>query len=68
MAVANFNGDDLTILRNAGGGNLLEPATSPEETGTSPRSIALGDFDGDGDIDLATANTNSGDVTVLKNR
>src|SRR5262249_38990687 len=34
-------------------------------TGAGPRSVAVGDLDGDGKPDLATANVNGGDVSVL---
>ena len=34
-------------------------------TGTSPRSVAVGDINGDGIVDLVTANSGSNDVSVL---
>lgn len=33
--------------------------------GVLPRSVAVGDFDGDTDLDLAVANSGSGDVSIL---
>ena len=36
-------------------------------TGPSPRSVALGDLDGDLDLDIATANFGSEDVSILLN-
>src|SRR5207253_1461263 len=38
--------------------------TAFDGTGTQPRAIAVGDFNGDGNEDLATAN-NSGTVSIL---
>ena len=38
------------------------------EVGLTPLGLAAGDFDGDGRVDLATANEQSGDVTVLLGR
>jgi hypothetical protein len=67
LATANSQSDDVTILKNAGGGHFFEPGSSPEAAGDSPRSVAAADFDGDGDRDLAVANDNSNDVTVLEN-
>ncbi len=36
-------------------------------SGTNPRNMTSGDYDGDGDIDLATANYNGTNFSVLKN-
>jgi hypothetical protein len=33
--------------------------------GVRPRSVAVGDFDGDGNLDLAVANADSTDVSIL---
>src|SRR5713101_2584118 len=34
-------------------------------TGSEPRSVAVGDFNGDGKLDLAVANLNSATVSIL---
>ena len=72
LIVSNQESDDLTILRNKGNGNFVEPATSPEPAGDVPVSVAPADLDGDGDIDLAIANAIKSnapdDVTILLNR
>ncbi len=65
LAVSNRDSGDVTILRNNGFGNFVEPASSPEAVGESPVDIVAADFDSDGDADLAVANTS--DVTILRN-
>jgi hypothetical protein len=67
-AVVNIGSNSVTILANKGMGNFTEPASSPVTVGSEPVSIAVGDLDGDGGIDLATANRDSNNVTILKNR
>jgi hypothetical protein len=69
LAVASGDPDNhVTILRNKGSGNFVEPATSPEPVGNGPFAIAVADLDGDGDRDLAVANQQSANVTILRNR
>jgi len=56
-------------------GGLLEPGAAAQTvsfgaktdfgTGDSPRSVAVGDFNGDGKLDLATANSNDNTVLIL---
>ena len=46
-------------------GDFSAAATSPEAAGSSPRSVAVGDFNRDGNADLALANFNSNDVSIL---
>ena len=61
----NPGGNQLSVLLGSGTGTLGS-ATS-FTVGLTPFSIATGDLDGDGDLDVATANWDSGDVTVLRN-
>jgi hypothetical protein len=67
LAVANQTEDSVTILRNDGGSDFIEPGSSPEATGDAPRFVGVCDQDGDGDQDLAIANDGSDDVTILRN-
>jgi uncharacterized protein (TIGR03437 family) len=68
VAVADFNGDgkpdlvtanyadrDLTILLGTGSGGFTVAPGSPLQAGSFPRSVAVGDFNGDGKPDLVTA-------------
>jgi chitodextrinase len=61
----NPGGDTISLLINAGSGAFAAAQTYP--AGTTPFSIATGDFDKDGDVDVATANWHSNDVTILRN-
>jgi CSLREA domain-containing protein len=68
LAVANSNaGSDgvgqVAILLGDGAGGFSAPAVF--NVGTTPLSVAVGDFNGDGNEDLAVANANSNNVSVL---
>lgn len=67
LAVVNTSGGNLTILRNNGSGNFIEPGSSPEDAGSFPDALAAADLDGDADRDLAVANQESDDLTILRN-
>ena len=68
LATGNQISDDVTILRNTGSGNFVEPASSPEDAVDGPISIAAADLDGDVDPDLAVVDVNTNNVTILRNR
>ena len=63
---SNSFSNNVTVLRNNGSGNFVEPPTSPEASDFTPRGNVAADLDGDGDPDLATANA-VGSVTILRN-
>jgi len=72
LAVANQNGgsgNTVSILLNtsavAGTAVFAAKTDFPVAPGVNPFSVTSADFDGDGHADLATANANSGKVTVL---
>ena len=68
LATANAGSSTVSVLLGNGTGSTgdgtFTPAASPA-TGGSPRSLAVGDFNGDGRQDLATANFNANSVSVL---
>jgi len=65
LAVANYDGDNVTTFLNAGG---LVFNQSQVFAANAPRFVIAADFSGDGAVDLAVANFNSNNVTVLENR
>ena len=67
LAVTNNGSDDVTILRNGGGGNFTQTASSPIPVGDSPGAIEAADFDGDADLDLAVTVFGIDGVRILKN-
>ena len=67
IAVANGISNNVTILKNNGTGNFVEPASSPETAGAQAIEIVVADLDDDTDPDLAVANEGSDTVAILKN-
>ena len=71
LAVANAendfgDSDDVSVLLGVGDGTF-----APEQrfaAGDLPRSVSIGDLDGDGAPDLAVVNAFSNDVSVLLNQ
>jgi hypothetical protein len=63
LAVTNWDGGGVRILRGQGANFTLEPGPLP--TAGNPRFIAVADFDGVGGADLAVTNNASSSVTVL---
>jgi hypothetical protein len=59
-------GHTVSVLLNDGHGHFGPAVTYP--VGPSPRSVAVGDVNGDGKLDIVTANYGGNSVTVLLNR
>ncbi len=72
LAIANAGDNTVSVLRNTStSGNASFATQLTFATGVAPRSIAIGDLDGDGKPDLAIVNvgdgTNPSTVSVLRN-
>ena len=63
LAVADYSGNAVTVLLGSGSGGFNAAPGSPFAVGTSPRFIAVGDFNGDGVQDLGVVD--AGGVTAL---
>ncbi|MFA6541275.1 MAG: FG-GAP-like repeat-containing protein [Bacteroidota bacterium] len=57
--------DSLIVLTNHNGLGLIKSFAL--YLGSSPKSIVVGDFDGDGDIDCAVGRSNSQQLSIVKN-
>jgi hypothetical protein len=69
LAVANYTANTVSVFRNTspGAGTISYAARVNFTTGSNPRSVAIGDLDGDGKADLATTNYLSHTVSVFRN-
>ena len=67
LTMVNFKSGNVSVLRNTSiGGAVSFAARLDYATGDGPRSMSIGDLDGDGKPDLAVANRNSSTVSVLR--
>ncbi|WP_460503821.1 FG-GAP-like repeat-containing protein, partial [Hymenobacter agri] len=68
LVVTNATANTVSVLRNTGTAGTLGFAAKVDfATGNYPRSVSIGDVDGDGKPDLAVANANTNQVSVLRN-
>ncbi|MFY9226455.1 MAG: FG-GAP-like repeat-containing protein [Blastocatellia bacterium] len=70
LAIANQTGT-VSVLRNTSTMGIIDAdsfaAPVSIATGANPRSVAIGDLDGDGKADLAVANQSNDTVSLLRN-
>ncbi|MEZ2228224.1 MAG: DUF4347 domain-containing protein [Microcoleus sp.] len=70
LAVANADSNNVSILLNTTPTGATTPSFATQvtfATGLSPRSISIGDINGDGKPDLAVANAGNNNASVLLN-
>jgi hypothetical protein len=69
LFVANYDDSSVTVLLGNGDGTFAAAPNTPFAVGEQPRSIAIGDLNGDGALDLIVANfgDTSKSVSVLRN-
>jgi len=67
LAVANSGSGTVSIRLGDGNGHFMTPSPGEIGVGTTPRSVAVGDFDRDGRLDIASANYGDGTVSIRLN-
>ncbi|MCH8012701.1 MAG: VCBS repeat-containing protein [Candidatus Marinimicrobia bacterium] len=70
LAVTNIASNSVSVLRNTSddGGRITFAPRVDFAVGSGPRSVAIGDLDGDGKPDLAVTNASTTTVSVLGNQ
>jgi PKD repeat protein len=71
LAVVNYSSNTVSVFHNKStSGNIFLSSFASKvdfATGASPRSIVIGDLDGDGKPDIAVANYGSSTISILRN-
>lgn len=68
IAFSNLLNNTLIVMRGSSTpGNISFSGSQSFATGSAPRDLVTGDFDGDGKTDLATLNDGSLNISVLRN-
>lgn len=69
VVVALYGLNQLGVLRNTGSGGVLASPTNLDiGVGTAPRSVAVGDLNGDGKPDLISANSGDNSISIFLNK
>lgn len=70
LAVTNPGNNTVSLFMNSGA-TVAVPAYAPHTelaTGTTPRDIAIDDFDNDGNLDIVVSNSGAASVSVFRNQ
>jgi 6-phosphogluconolactonase (cycloisomerase 2 family) len=71
LVTANRNSTTVSVFRNTSSSGSISSSSFATKvdftTGSNPRSVAIGDMDGDGKPDLALANAGLNTVSVFRN-
>ncbi len=70
IVVGNYSTNTISVFYNTTTPGAATPSFAPKQdftAGTAPRSVVLGDLNGDGRLDIATANSGSSSASVLLN-
>jgi hypothetical protein len=68
IVTANLTSNTVSVIKNNSTiGNLSFATKVDYATGSAPRSVTVGDIDGDGKRDIAVANSGSGTLSILRN-
>jgi len=65
MVVANFTSNDVSVLLAVGDGTFNAAVNYATGANSNPRSVTMGDFNGDGFADMVIAKSSSNNVSVL---
>jgi hypothetical protein len=66
ITVTNWGGQTVSLFLGDGAGGFSAAAGSPFTVGLAPRSVAIGDLNGDYHLDIVVANEDDDNVTVLR--